>query len=229
MLFRSEATSNAVIINPDKQVKLSIRDKRFLARTVILDAGLLRDIPRSVLCYAAMDAYVQSYESYISRNADWFSEVLSLKGLELIDRHVEAAFAEKNEPDLSALLLGSYLTGIAFHISRLGLIHGIAHPLGVLYDQPHGLVCAVCFLSSLRLNRTAMGKKYDALSETVNQDFTARIESLLSRFSIESPFRGKGIPQKEEIIAAALASGSTAANPKPVERHDIESVLDELF
>ena len=225
----SEATSNSVIIDKKKQVKLSIRDKSFLAKKVILDGELLRGIPPTVLSYAAMDAYVQAYESFISRNATWLSDTFAHKAIQLINAHILPAYESGEDDDLNALLLGSYCAGIALAHSRLGVIHGIAHPLGALYKLPHGLICSVCFMPSIKLNHDAMGLKYETMSETVGVDLFERIEVLLDVFKISSPFKGKKIIKKESIIQETLRSGSTAANPKPIRREDVEFLLGELF
>jgi alcohol dehydrogenase class IV len=225
----SEATPNAVIINAQKKTKLSIRNVRFLARTVILDVGLLQSIPRTVLVYSAMDALVQSYESFVSRGANWFSESLALKAIELIDKNIVPAFQKQNQENLSELLVASYFSGLAFSSSRLGVIHGIAHPLGALYNLPHGLICAACFIPSIRLNREVMGEKYKIISGILGRDFIKRVQTLLDIFNISSPFSGKTILEKEKIIKEAIESGSTAANPKKINREDIEFILNEIF
>jgi alcohol dehydrogenase class IV len=225
----AEATPNAVITNREKKTKLSIRDASFLARTVILDVGLLEGIPKAVLAYSAMDAFVQSYESFISKSATWFSESLALKAIELIDKNIISAYQKQNEENLSALLLASYLAGIAFASSRLGVIHGIAHPLGTLYNLPHGLICAVCFIPSIKVNKETMGKKYDIISQILGVDFMRRVEEMLKIFSIVSPLKGKEMVEKEKITKETLASGSTSANPKAITSQDIEFILNELF
>ena len=225
----SEATINSVIINRDKKVKLSIRDRSFLARKVILDVDLLKGLPLSVMSYAAMDAFVQAYESFISNNAMWFSESFALKSIELINRNILPAYESGDEENLSSLLLGSYLAGIALNSSRLGVIHGIAHPLGVLYNLAHGLICSVCFIPSIKLNRSAMGKKYEIMSNIVEMDFLKRIEMLLDILKISSPLKKKRLVGKEKIIEETLKSGSTAANPKRIDRTDVEFILGEIF
>ncbi|MFC1548720.1 iron-containing alcohol dehydrogenase family protein [Candidatus Omnitrophota bacterium] len=225
----SEATINSVIINRETRAKLSIRDKSFLARKVILDPGLLKGIPPEAMSYSAMDAFVQAYESFTSRNATWFSDNLALKAIDLIDKNIQPAYGSGTEESLAALLLGSYLTGIALASSRLGVIHGIVHPLGVLYDLPHGLICSICFIPSIKVNRKAMGKKYDIISDVLGMDLTERVEILLEAFGITSPFKGRDIIEKEEVIKATLESGSTAANPKPIDRDDVEFMLKEIF
>ena len=225
----SEATNNAVIINKEKKAKLSIRDDRFLARKVILDVELLRGVPSSVLSYSGIDAFVQAYESFISKNSTWFSRNLAKKAIELIDKNILPAYDSRDEDSLSSLLLGSFLAGVALSSSRLGVIHGIAHPLGVLYNLPHGLVCSACFAPSVRLNKEIIGDKYRILSDIVNEDFLKRISFLLKSLNIASPFKDKPIIEKEQIILETLKSGSTAASPKKISRRDVEYILKEVF
>jgi len=226
----SEASPNAVIINTEKNLKLSIRDKTFLARTVILDPNLLKGLPFSVLCYSGMDAWVQAYESFISKHATWFSESYALKAMQLIGRHLVGALNTGRDEDLEGMLLGSFFAGVAFSHSRLGVIHGIAHPLGALYHVPHGLICALCFAPSIKLNLEAMGNpKYAIMSQAVGMDLLQKVHELQKTLRIASPFKGKPVREKEMIIRETLRSGSTAANPKPITREDVEYLLKELF
>ena len=225
----SEATLNAVIINKEKGVKLSIRDTRFLAKTVILDVDLLKGLSRSVLSWAALDALVQAYESFTSKHATWFSDTFALKAINLINKNILAAYKHDDESSLASLLLASYFSGIALAAARLGVIHGIAHPLGVIYNLPHGLICSVCFVPSIILNKQSISAKYDILSHTTGMDFLKRIHELLAALAISSPFKGNTLIEKEKIIQETIASGSTAANPKPINRHDVEWLLTQLF
>ncbi len=226
----SEATSNSVIINPDKKVKLSIRDKGFFAREVILDPDLLKGLPFAVMCHSGMDAWVQAYESFISKHSTWFSENFALKAIQLISRHLVPALNTGRDEDLAGLMLGSFFSGIAFSHSRLGVIHGLAHPLGVLYNMPHGLICSVCFAPSIKLNLEAMGnQKYAIMSQAVGMDILQKVHELQKTLKIISPFKGKPLLEKEKIIDETLRSGSTAANPKAITREDVEYLLREIF
>ncbi len=226
----SEASPNSVIIHPEKKVKLSIRHRDFLARKVLLDPDLLKGLPFAVMCHSGMDAWVQAYESFISKNATWFSENFALKAIQLIGRHLVPALNAGRDEDLSGLMLGSFLSGLAFSHSRLGVIHGLAHPLGVIYNVPHGLICSVCFEPSIKLNLEAMGnQKYSVMSQAVGMDLLQKVHELHKTLKIVSPFKGKPLLEKEKIIAETLKSGSTAANPKTITREDVEYLLREIF
>ena len=226
----SEATLNSVIINPEKKVKLSIRHKNFLARKVLLDPDLLKSLSFLVMCHSGMDAWVQAYESFISKHATWFSESFALKAIQLISRHLAPALNARRDEDLEGLMLGSFFSGLAFSHSRLGVIHGVAHPLGILYNVPHGLICSVCFAPSIKLNLEAMGnQKYAIMSQAVGMDLLQKVHELQKTLKIISPFKGKPLLEKEKIIRETLSSGSTAANPKTITREDVEYILNEIF
>ena len=225
----AEATPNAVIINRSKNVKLSIRDLRFMADKIILDPDLVTGINKDLLSYSAIDGLVQAYESYVSKNANWYTETFSLKAIELFNNNIEPAVNDGSVESISNLLLASLFTAVAFTNSRLGIIHGVAHPLGVLYNAPHGLVCASLFEPSIRLNKAAIGSKYDVMSKAVGGDFLERVNALLKALNIKSPFKGKKIISIEKIISETLASGSAAANPKKVEAKDVEMMLKCIF
>lgn len=225
----SEATINSVITDTDKKVKQSIRDKSFLAAKVILDPDLLKSAPRDIIAHSGMDALVQAYEAYVSKHATPFTDMLALKALALINRHILAAFQKPDKENLTAMLAGSYYAGVALANARLGVIHGIAHPLGVIYQKPHGLVCAVCLPASIKLNKTAMGQKYKSLCKEVGLDFLERSEALIGLLAIRSPFKGREVIDKGRIIEETVKSGSTAANPKQITAEDVEFLLKELF
>lgn len=225
----SEATINSVIINKEKKAKLSIRDKSFIARKVILDPGLLNELPPDVIASSGMDALVQAYEAYTSKHSTKFTDMLAMRAITLINQHILAAHKAPNDENLSAMLIGSYYAGIALANARLGVVHGIAHSLGVLYGKPHGQICAVCLPASIKLNKAAMGNKYALITREVGLDFLERAEALMQLLMIRSPFKGRDIIDREKIIKDTLESGSTAANPKQITREDVEFLLKELF
>jgi alcohol dehydrogenase class IV len=225
----SEATVNSVLTNEASGAKKSIRDIGMMARVVILDPALLASCPRPVIAASGMDALTQAIESFTSRKATWLSETLALKGLTLIAAHLEKVYHDPGNPSADPLLEGSYFTGIALSLSRLGVVHGLAHPLGALYHVPHGQVCAVCLPHAIALNREAFGPRYERMSQAVGRDLLQCVRELIARLGIESPFAGKPLDDRELIIRETLASGSTHANPRTITRADVEALLDTLF
>jgi alcohol dehydrogenase class IV len=225
----AEATPNAVLTDSQTMLKKSIRDDRFMAKTVILDPDLLAGTPPCVIAQAGMDAYTQALESFVSSKSSRYSDALALEAIGLIAGALPAVFKDSAAPPAGALLAGSHLAGIALSVARLGVVHGIAHPLGAFYHQPHGLVCAVCLPEAIALNRPAMGEKYDRLSTALGGDLLAQTRRLLDRLEIGNPFKGMPLLRKNEIVEQTLSSGSTLANPKTITPRDVDYLLERLF
>lgn len=200
-----------------------------MARLIILDPDLLAGSPPGVIANSGMDAFTQAIESYVSTGSSWLTDQFSLKGLAMIASSIEAVFRDSASEKAGDLLMGSYLAGLALSNARLGIVHGLAHPLGARFDVPHGLACAVCLPHAIEFNREDMGVKYTIMSETVGGDLLSVTNRLIEDFSIRSPFAGKTITDREKVIEETLASGSTAANPRKVSAADVEYLLDRIF
>lgn len=225
----SEATINSVLTNTATRQKKSIRNSLLIAREVILDPVLLASCPQKTIAYAGLDAFTQAIEAYTSRMATWLSDQLGLKAISLIAANLETVYHGGNTEARSSLLLGSYLAGLSFSMARLGVVHGLAHPLGIRYHAAHGLVCGVCLPHAIELNRPALGDKYEIMNKAIGGDLLALTRQLPERLGIRSPFKGERIVDKETIILETLKSWSTAANAKPVTEPDIEFLLARLF
>ncbi len=225
----SEATLNSVLTDTDLRIKKSMRDPQFIARLVLLDPELLRHCPPAIIAQAGMDALTQALEVFTSRHATWLSDVVALKGVELIAANLEAVYRGASAEEALGLLAGSYLSGVGLSMARLGVVHGLAHPLGLRYQAAHGLVCGICLPHAIALNRAAMGAKYAALSQAVGADLLTWTQGLGERLALRSPFKGRSLNDKEAIIQETLASGSTQANPQPITAADVEWLLEQLF
>jgi alcohol dehydrogenase class IV len=200
-----------------------------MVRLVILDADLLASAPPPVIAHSGMDALTQALEAFGSRKATWLTDQFALQATRLVAANLPAVYANAGGPEAEALLIGSHLAGHALAMARLGLVHGLAHPLGARFHAPHGLVCAVALAPVIRINRAAWGAKYAAMSDAAGGDLLTVVEGLLLTLGVVSPFRGRALPDRQAVIEETLAAGSTATNAKAVTAADVEVVLAELF
>lgn len=224
----SEATTVSVLTNTETGVKKSIRHPSFMARLILLDPDLLETCPPHVLAASGMDALTQAMESYCSNGASWLTDTLALQALSRIHGSLERAY----HGDVAAfpeLMTGSYLAGIALANARLGLVHGLAHPLGARFHAPHGLVCAICLPHVLEFNRNAIPDKYALMSGMAGEDILGYVRSLSDRLGLRNPFAGKTLRDMDAVIEEILASGSTRANPRKVTAEDAAQLLKSIF
>ncbi len=226
----SEVTKVSVLINRDEDLKKSVRAPGIMPDVSITDPELTVPCPPRVTAASGMDAFVQAVESYLSRHAIPVTESLSLRAASLIHDHLPAAYSGGEDRQArNAVAQGSYMAGLALGSARLGAVHGLAHPVGLLFDRPHGEVCAALLPEVLRRNRAAAGEKYDILHHALGGDPVARTQELLDELNLSRVLGDyPGDEGEKMVIDYALDSGSSAANPVGVTPDYVRAVLDDI-
>lgn len=224
----SEATVVSVLTDPDRSLKQSIRHPSFMPQLVVLDADLLHSCPPATIAASGLDAFVQAFESYTSRLATPFTQALSELALVKIAHNLLPVY-RGDFTGATDLLAGSYLAGIALSHARLGVVHGLAHPLGSRWHAAHGLTCAVCLPATLAFNRPVIEDTLVDLRDRLGIDVEARVADWMAKMRLVSPFAGQPMRDREAIIREVLVSGSTAANPRPVTADDVAALLEVIF
>ncbi|RKO67585.1 iron-containing alcohol dehydrogenase family protein [Desulfofundulus salinus] len=238
----SEATPTAVFTDPARDVKTSMRGRQFMAAAVLVDPELTLTAPPHITAHSGMDALTQAIESLTSRFATPLTKSLSLQAAELIISCLPRAV--ENGQDIEArenLALGSLMAGIALANARLGVVHGLAHPVGHRCQRAHGLVCAVLLPPVMEFNLPVAAGDYALLARRLdlpgdNDTEKARalvtlVRNLNQRLGIPSRLKALGLKADDIPVMAeqALPSGSTKANPRPVSREDLEGILDNAL
>lgn len=151
----AEVTKNAVIAVPDAQRKVSLRDPRMLPVLAVVDPALTDHCPRGVTLASGLDAVTQVIEPYLSSKANPLTDAICLdaipKGLVAIRRIMAAEDPEARD----ALAWVSLCGGLALANSGLGVVHGLAGPLGGLSNAAHGAICGALLPHGLRANAEA--------------------------------------------------------------------------
>ena len=68
------------------------------------------------------------------------------------------------------MALGQYIAGMGFSNVGLGVVHGMAHPLGAFYDTPHGIANAVLLPYVMEYNAEYTGEKFKYIAEAMGVD-----------------------------------------------------------
>jgi len=226
----AEVTRNGVIVDADKGVKKSIRGDGVMPTVSVTDPQLTLSCPPRVTAAAGMDALVQAIESFFSVHAVPATEALSLGAVRLIVGALPTAFEDGSDREArSAMAAGSYMAGLALGSARLGAVHGLAHPLGLCFDLPHGVVCAALMPPVLELNRPAAPGKYEALREALGGDPLRIIDGMLERLDLPRTLGPEpDAVWQQRTVDYAVSSGSAKANPAPVDEEFVRTVLDRV-
>lgn len=239
----SEVTPNSVLIDPDGKIKTSIRSKHLIPNCALVDPAVLITVPPSITAYSGMDALTQAIEAYVSIGSTPVTDSLAEKATFLLMNRLVDAY--QHGDDLEArhdTALGSLMGGMSFGNAKLGLVHGIAHPLGFLSHLPHGLVCGLMLPMVIEFNLPVAGNKYARLSrylnlatiddsdDTASRKLISRINLMNRTMGLETHMR-ELVPDRSEwdmVISQTLASGSTKSNPREVTESDILDILERL-
>lgn len=152
----SEVTRVAVIADPDNDVKLPFTEDQFLPQMAVLDPEMTVSMPGKLTASTGMDALTHAIEAYVDKEWSPASDAMALHAIRLITRNILPACAHPN--DLKArggMLVGSFLAGVAFSHSMVGMVHGISHALGGVYHIPHGLANALILPEVMEFNLPA--------------------------------------------------------------------------
>ncbi len=240
----SEMTWVCVLVDAGARRKASIRGPAMMPAVALVDPELTVSCPRSVTAWSGMDAFVQAVEAYVSKGATPFTDALALEAALLTARALETAVREPAHCEArERMALGSMMAGTALNTSRLGLVHGIAHPVGAVTGAAHGLLCGLLMPAVMRFNQTAAAPRYahlarelDLVDRAAPDDvgFAALLaftEDLLDRVEIPRTLRKVGFntADLDWIAQETLPSGSTRANPRAVSLEDAYAVTADAL
>jgi len=227
----SEMTNNGVLSDHQRKVKTSIRDDSLMPAVALVDPEVAASSPPEVTAASGIDALVQAVESYLSRPATPLTEAISLRAAEEMARALPAVVTRGKDLDLrTRAAWGSALAGMALSNARLGVIHGIAHPVGVRFGVPHGIVCGVLFAAALEFNRPAAPDKFAALARIFGEDPPAYARRLLEACGLPARLTEYGLAADtfDAIADETLAARSTKANPREVTKGDVIAMLKAI-
>lgn len=159
----SEATKNAVLsARGPNGFKKSFRDERLVARVAIVDPQLLTGCPAAQMAANGMDALTQLVESYVSPKANPMTDALALSGMQAFRKGFFAAWERAGRDDAAARMgrscaaYASLMSGITLAQTGLGVVHGLASPLGAFFPVPHGVVCGTLLAVATEVNIRTM-------------------------------------------------------------------------
>ena len=227
----AETTINYVIIDEEKQKKMVCVDPNDIPAVAIIDAELMYSLPKSLTAATGMDALTHAIEGYITKGAWEMSDMFEIEAVRMIARYLPVAVEEPDNADArNGMAVAQYIAGMAFSNVGLGLVHGMAHPLGSLFDVPHGVANALLLPTIMRFNKEECLDKYPAIARAMGVDtdgMTAEqasdaaceaVQALALKVGIPQHMAELGITENDipRLAEQALADVCTPGNPRDV-------------
>lgn len=219
----AEVTINYVITDTEKNRKMVCVDVHDIPVVAVVDPEMMASMPKGLTAATGMDALTHAIEGYITKAAWEMSDMFHLKAIEIISKNLRGAVA--NTPEgREGMALGQYIAGMGFSNVGLGIVHSMAHPLGAVYDTPHGVANAIILPTVMAYNAPATGEKYRDIAKamgvkgvddmTLDQARTAAVDAVkqLSQ-DVGIPADLKDIVKPEDVDFLAQSAYDDACRP----------------
>ena len=240
----AEVTINYVIIDEENVKKMVCVDPNDIPTLAIIDPELMLSMPRGLTAATGMDALTHAIEGLITLGAWEMSDMFEIKAIEMIAKWLPKAV--ENPSDIEArdgMATAQYIAGMAFSNVGLGLVHGMAHPLGAYYDIPHGVANALLLPFVMEYNKEAAKAKYRTIAEAMGVDTSAMdddqaaqaavdaVKALAVKVRIPQHLSELGVPESglPTLAQAAFNDVCTPGNPRKAVVEEILEVYKKAF
>lgn len=240
----AETTINYVIIDEEKQKKMVCVDPNDIPAVAIIDAELMYSLPKGLTAATGMDALTHAIEGYITKGAWELSDMFEIEAIRMISRHLPNAVENPTDAEArNGMAVAQYVAGMAFSNVGLGLVHGMAHPMGSLFDVPHGVANALLLPTVMEFNMPACLGKYPEIARAMGVDTEGMstqeasqaavdaVRALSVKVGIPQHLSELGITEKDipALADQALADVCTPGNPREVTLDDIKALYTKVL
>jgi alcohol dehydrogenase class IV len=240
----SEVTGASVITDEARKYKCSIRSPYLIPKLAILDPELLTTLPPGVLSTTGMDALTHAYEAFISPVTNPVSQALAYDAMRLIGLNLRRFCANPENIEAAGfMLLASTMAGIAFFNGRVGVVHAMAHPLGGVFNVPHGLANAILLPHCMDFTRLAVPELFGRIAEALGKKIAGfslneaskkpaeAVRELIEDLQIPKSLKDVGVKSESFAIMAkdAVNSGIHLTTPRKVTEKDMIELYEKAF
>lgn len=238
----AEVTINYVITDAEKDRKMVCVDVHDIPVVAVVDPDMMSSMPKGLTAATGMDALTHAIEGYITRGAWELSDMFHITAIKMISENLRSAV--KNEPKgREGMALGQYVAGMGFSNVGLGLVHSMAHPLGALYDTPHGVANAIILPVVMEYNAPATGDKYRDIAVAMGVEEAKNMSVEEARKAAVNAVRqlakDVGIPENLKDIVkreyldflakSAYADACRPGNPRETSVEEIKKLYESML
>ncbi|MBQ2774457.1 MAG: lactaldehyde reductase [Clostridia bacterium] len=232
----AEVTINYVITDAEKNRKMVCVDVHDIPVVAVVDPDMMASMPKGLTAATGMDALTHAIEGYITKGAWEMSDMFHIKAIEIIAKSLRGAV--DNTPEgRDGMALGQYIAGMGFSNVGLGIVHSMAHPLGALYDTPHGVANAIILPTVMEYNAPATGEKYRDIAKAMGVEGTENMSveeyrkaavDAVRQLSLDVgiPADLKEIAKEEDIAFLAQSAYDDACRPGNPRDTSVEEITD---
>jgi alcohol dehydrogenase len=240
----SDISQFCIITDVERAVKMSIITRTLVPNISIVDPLILQTKSETLIIQSAVDALAHAIEAYVSTIASPFTEMQSLKAIDLIIRHLPEAVETRSLDCLEKLSIASVAASMAFSNASLGAEHALAHSLGGHFDMRHGVIHPILLTAVMRYNldsaeakladigQVILDRKLGSVRETALAGIE-KLEEFFGSFNVPQTLR-EVIEEKdkhflEPICQMAVNDACNLTNPRPTSWRELMNICKEVW
>ena len=238
----AEVTINYVITDAENNRKMVCVDVHDIPVVAVVDPDMMATMPKGLTAATGMDALTHAIEGYITKGAWALSDMFHIEAIRIIARSLRGA-VENTAEGRDGMALGQYVAGMGFSNVGLGIVHSMAHPLGALYDTPHGVANAIILPTVMEYNAPATGEKYKHIAEAMGvpgtdkmtvEEYRAAAINAVKQLALDVgiPADLKDIVRPEDVAFLAQSAYDDACrpgNPRDTSVEEITALYNSLL
>lgn len=240
----SEATPNAIVGVPERQLKIGIVNPELISDYVILDAVMIKKLPRKIAAATGVDALAHAIECFTGNKANPFSDTFALEALDLILNNIEQACDDPEAMEAkNNMLIASFYAGVAITSSGTTAVHALSYPLGGKYHIAHGVSNAMLLAPVMRFNepecKYRLSMVYDRCikgdANTLDEKSAAvvkRLEDIVKKLDIPTSLREFNVPADdlEDLVNSGMeVTRLLDNNMRKVTADDARAIYKEIL
>ena len=230
----AEVTINYVITDAEKNRKMVCVDVHDIPVVAVVDPDMMATMPKGLTAATGMDALTHAIEGYITGGAWALSDMFHIEAIRIIAKSLRGA-VENTKEGRDGMALGQYIAGMGFSNVGLGIVHSMAHPLGALYDTPHGVANAIILPTVMEYNAPATGEKYREIARAMGvegvddmsvEEYRAAAIAAVKQLSLDVgiPADLKEIVKVEDVPFLAQSAYDDACRPGNPRETSVEEI-----
>lgn len=243
----SEVTNVAVASIPSLNLKKGIADEETYADIAVLIPESLQGLPDKVFATSSVDALIHAVESFLSPKASPFTEMYSIKAIEMIMNGYKEIIekggnTKENRADLlKDFCLAANYAGIAFGNAGCGAVHALSYAHGGAFHIPHGEANFICFTEVFKMymRKQPVGKIQvanklfaDVLGCAEADVYTA-LDDFLGKIIEKKPLKEYGMTEDQVAVFAKSTVDNQQRllgnNYVPLTEEEIAEIFQNLY
>ncbi len=217
----SEVTPYSIFTDDEVQNKRSMA-RRIFPIYAMLDVKYFMTMPVAVRNSTVIDAFTHAVESFINTKSTPYSEIFSLKAIEIFAKYKDELLKEKIDKDIfKEFVRASTYAGVAISQTGTSLPHTLGYPLTYYYSVPHGIANAIFMVEYFKISPKAIvSRLLDILRFERIEEFAVFMNKIVGAYVDELDVSEEEMEKFSELLLQ---------NKKKLKNHPLDVTKEDVL